>query len=782
MRIGNCSTSEVRHRSGVCVLLVVGLITFLLSSCAASDQPTLPQRVDLVVVPEKETWLLAIAAPVAAKLAVGGKPPMMVALWQPPDRRGAGFLKDLDPQRCLVLASTHSVVEACGAKGICAHRIATGDVPLEAGILVAKLFWRSPESIVMASLDNPEAVVLGAALAAHAGVPFVPFGFEDGLKGVSRAIRELAVQHVVVVNTSTVDLSAHMKGVARRTEFLDGAAAQARIVEKIGIANVRNVILARTPAPGHAESASSWLAPYLSLLRGSLVVLTDSTDGASAETRLRASVARHRLRPRSVTILGNCDAIGEISVKGESVLGEYEVTIEPCSGPGKGGAAAFAVGRFPLPALQENSVLLARGLARERWLSRVESRVLMIGNPNPAYGPLPFCETVSRATAEEFKNFGVHLSETYGAVREDKDLVANAEAAHLIIFEGHITDLWLFEGRIPDDGLKHEEQGDDGGEEHRQENEENIIEEVQWLLPAAPPAAMHLNSLALADTWDYGPSGRDYAATQTELLQEGTVPSLLGHLPEAGQAEGPPRTAVSSLRDLPLVVLQSCHSLDGDLPVQIFDLGAVGLIGSVTNIHSASGSAFIKAFCDGLLYRDETVGEALREARNYFLCLAALKSGRGHKEQAKAYRVALSFRLWGDPEMRIPLSSLSRPKRAPVSARFVDERTVEIAVPKRRLAKCVTEKYSAHIFPGAQLAGIVKRRKNTEQRSLMPLYFFKLPAMGELPTRGRTKLSREGDEPNRAAFLTDPLRRYVYILYFPKKGQPGATFRLRFAE
>ena len=86
---------------------------------------------------------------------------------------------------------------------------------------------------------------------------------------------------------------------------------------------------------------------------------------------------------------------------------------------------------------------------------------------------------------------------------------------------------------------------------------------------------------------------------------------------------------------------------------RIDELGGVALVGSVTPIHSGSGSALVKALSDAVLYRGATLGEALRDAQNYLFCLEDLKARRGQKEQAKSRRVALSFRLWGDPELRV---------------------------------------------------------------------------------------------------------------------------------
>ena len=59
-------------------------------------------------------------------------------------------------------------------------------------------------------------------------------------------------------------------------------------------------------------------------------------------------------------------------------------------------------------------------------------------------------------------------------------------------------------------------------------------------------------------------------------------------LPRASRLEGP-------LWGLPVVVLQSCDSLDEPLLWRIDELGGVAVIGSVTHIHSASGSAMLQA-------------------------------------------------------------------------------------------------------------------------------------------------------------------------------------------
>jgi hypothetical protein len=205
------------------------------------------------------------------------------------------------------------------------------------------------------------------------------------------------------------------------------------------------------------------------------------------------------------------------------------------------------------------------------------------------------------------------------------------------------------------------------------------------------------------------------------------------------------------------------------------------VVGTVTNVHSASGSAFVKAFCDGMAYRGDSAGEALRDARNYFLSLAALKMQRGHKETSKVNRAALSFCLWGDPEMRLFAQPPSA-KMAPLSAAFTDPQTVVVSTPKNRLPEQRSEKYFVRMFPGSQAAGVVKTLKNEEARRLMAFYFFRLPFPSDFNPEFYSTLQLEDGSTNRAVFLTDAFRRFVYLLYFPEKEANSSAFTLQFRK
>jgi len=755
-------------------------------------EATPAEPVELIVLPEADESLLPMAAPLAARLRHARGVPVLLALSDTPTDEVAGVIKRLAPGGCIALSFSPDRLSSWGIEERTAETLLTISQPTDAGIHLAKRFWGKSERVVAAPMDDPIAVILGSALSAHLAVPFIPVRDDRDGQILSEALAELGAGRIFVViadakaatsrvGTAETGAPASRSGtlppswaesLGDRAEVVDASAVQRLVIQKIGAKNVQNVILARVPRGPPAVGSMSWLAPYLSLIRGAPVVLCDSPDGSEAEEKVAALLGENRLKPRSVTILADYDSIGVITVRDEAVLGEYEVEIEPCSGPAKGKAAAFGVGRITGSSLEEASVLIARNLVRERLMAETPTRVLLIANPKTVYAALPFCETVSRATAEEFKNFGITIDEFYGKESGDPAILEAAGKADLVIYQGHITDLQLFENPFsfpePEEGLS--PPWGSGWQENR------------TLAPLVFPAEGEVDNDYGHDSLDADPADSEVEPADTyHGIAQPTAPEPEEFTPDESSQHAAPRKRVQ-LERLPLLVFQSCHSLEEWLAKESFRSGSIGVMGSVTNVHSASGSAFIKAFCDGMLYRGDTVGEALRDARNYFLCLAELKGKRGHKEKAKVYRVALSFRLWGDPEARIPITPPGMRDLPPVTARLDAGNGVHILVPARRLPECRTEKYSVHIFPGSQLAGIVMPLKDNLSRELIPIYFFRVPMPEGFTARGYAGIQRHGDMTPRAAFLSDPLERFLYVVYFPEKAKGPEQFLLHFGK
>ena len=734
---------------------------------SATDGP-----IDVVLVPESTPWLLAVAAPVAAKERNGTDVPIVVALSTPPTKEAVTLIERLSPRRCAVLTPAPNTALAQGLAAVPANVLRTGNEPARAGVLVAKRFWREAEEVVMASIEDTEAVLLGGTLAAHLVVPFVPVGSDETGREIAVLLNSLNTKRVLVATCArrTPRWAAALRDRAMK---LDRRALEGRLIRRLGPDRVRNVILARVPSDPTDETSSAWLTPYLSLVRGSAVALCPSSDGHYAEERVADLVRAHRLAPRSITILADPSAIGLASPVGASAEGEFALTTcEPCSRPTRGRALSWSVGRIPSVALRDASVLLARTFARERILASEVPHLLMVANPASDMGALPLCETVSRVTAAEFKNCRFDVDEFYGGQTSDPAVLAAAQRAHLVLYEGHLYDQRMFEN--PAFFIETDPPSDLPEPIDNQEDNWALVQNPQQ----APWRATDSTTVIL---------DIDGEVTNTPDPQQLTLPldlttALFGQpgLSQPVSLKPLRPRAPRPLHGLPLVILQSCVSLDEAVSRRIFESGGVGVIGSTTNIHSASGSSFMKAFCDGLVYRGETLGEALRGARNYFLCLNALKNSRGHKQQAKGYRVALSFRLWADPELRLFPPPPKKPRRRPVAVTLGAPNTLTITTPKARLPESRTDNYYARVFPGSQVAGIVKRMKSRPARRLMPLYFAGLPTPAGFDPARITRLRGVSGGKPRCSFLVDGSGKRLYVLYFPKGVKPNETVTLQF--
>ena len=763
-------------------LVLVFLTCWVASRCTSVEDAatqvagTMPSRAaDLILVSEEDAWLVPLAAPLVGKTSTGGQCPILLVAPLSPCPETSLFLRQLNPSRRVVL-KTRGTAGPLAEKKTRTEVVEVTASLTEAGFEIAKRFWGESEKVVLAQANDPVAVMLGSTLAGHIKAPLIITEWAAGIETLKARLSELKARRVIMAVGDGSVGPAWLKQLPQQTEVLGPYRLQQQIVRTIGPQQVRNVIVARAPTFGREHLDSALLVPYMSLVRKAPIVLCGSADGRKVEAKVMAFIKAHGIRPRTITLLADYEAIGVITLADPKTLGEYTVEIEPCSGPMVGGAAAFGVGRIPISHLMDASLLIARGLARERIVAGGRPRVLMIANPATEFGPLPFAETVSRVTAREFKNFRLPIDEFYGKPANHPDALKASAKAHLIIFEGHVTDQLLFEDPTP--VLPEDE-----------DEEIPVVPDCEDAVVLVPTQERLLRMLLGASS--------DGAVNNSVIVQP--APSDETPTEPAGQPDPPldpwqeqpvvelipplvlPKPP-SELNGLPLVILQSCHSLNGTVAEQVFSRGGVGLLGSTTNVHSASGSAFAKAYCDGMLYRGLTAGEALRDARNYFICLARLKAKRGHKEQVKVYRVAMSFRLWGDPEMKILPTKPPWARLSPVSAKFTATNKIQITTPGKFLPKCRTNKYVARMFPGSQAAGIVKRLKGKEHRRLMPTYFFVLAAPDGFEKQNYRKLAGEGDAAKRAVFMTDPSSRFIYLLYFPEKDIRRATIELQFEK
>ena len=863
---------------------------------------------DVLIVPEEEPWLLAVAAPVAGRLRDRGGIPLLVAVGFQPGKAAETLLGRLAPSRRLVLACGKTYESFPDQIRACAEVISIPSSPSSASLMVAERFWGESEKIVVATLDDVEAVILGSTLAAHLSLPLVLFQPTEDSRPFSSAFSRLGVKEIFVATSDPGGVRRWTEELGPRITLLRPEAIQRRLIAKLRPKKVRNIVITRVPSATGAVGATAWLAPYVSLARGSAVVISDSEKAEDAEAAVEKSVAEHRLRPSTVTILGDYGSIGRQSVRiparsdagnmdenknagpfedsyenpyrekygpddemyggsydrpndakyyDEGYDGPYEesdeydvqtdyvVQVEPCMPAGYQEVATVGVGRIPFATLEDASIMFACGLARERLLLSEPARVLMVANPADNGLALPLCETLSRITACEYKNARIHIEEFYGTPTDKPEIVAATSRANLILYEGHLYHQHLFKSRIEqsegdwdydEDGNEYYERTPDTQEcdpwpcgsgvaqfptcpidvglvvraevsaiQARLASEGRRAEDLSHSSSSlASRASMKGRSCCGTFVGGHGlPSERlEQLPSVSSYMNGGPVqrfvwsPQLLrSSIPVATafveRRDGTPdkQSAVPAsasdrepLKGLPVVILQTCDSLDGDMMRRIHELGGVALVGSTSHIHSASGASLIKAVSDGLLYRGESLGEAMRDAQNYFFCLQDLKNGRGHSQQAKSQRVALSFQLWGDPELKVFAREVKRPKAKPVSIEWRGADELAVAVPSRRLETAETEKYFVRMFPASQTAGLVKRLKHRPVRRVTPTYFFRLPLPQDFAGRGFGALARPDDEPNRAVFRVDPLGRFLYVLYYPKEEKPNETFSLQFVD
>ena len=737
---------------------------FLLPAIAEHSNP-----VALFAVNEDNTWLFATAVPIAARVRQLGKTPILLALSPELAGEQKRLLQRLEScvGSCTILSVDPNGLYREMPLNYKTKVLHMSSEPVEAGLFLAGAFWEQNDSVVVSMIEDPEATIFGSALAAHCGIPYIPITGEEAANLLSEKLRSLAIKSITFVTSDSALRPGSLCFPKQEVELLNIQQVQERMINKIGRSNVRNIILFPVHNKSINDNSSSWVAPLLSLIRSAPLVPCHSEDAVTAEQYVDAFIKKFMLKPHTVTILGDYDSIGLITTSHMTEPGEYELQMEPCASSVGGMAVELGVGRIPFRRLCKASTLIARNTARGYLTKEKEPRVLMIANPNTQYGPLPLCETISRATAEEFKNKGMNVDEFYGMSVCAPAVVRSIRDSQLVIFEGHITDFTLFETPFITEDEEYIHTGefsdpDDG------------FVEVEELLPEQTPDSCD------RDSWQEVPvEVRTVMPLPGESMlfdPENDKPNFQLLTDEMLQPADP-----CELDGIPLIIIQSCHSLD-DSTLPILTSGAAAVIGSVTSIHSASGSAFIKAFCDGLLYRGETVGEALRDARNYMLCVAALKTERGHKEQAKVNRVAHSFHLWGDPEMKLFEDSPARLHLPAVSAEFVAPDKIRIITPRRRLPTSKTSEYVLRTFARGQVAGIVKRLKTTEARIVMPMYFFRMPLPHGFTQKRYISLENKPDERTRAVFLTEPFERFIYVLYFPSRDKMEQSYILEFQD
>jgi hypothetical protein len=226
-----------------------------------------------------------------------------------------------------------------------------------------------------------------------------------------------------------------------------------------------------------------------------------------------------------------------------------------------------------------------------------------------------------------------------------------------------------------------------------------------------------------------------------------------------------------------LVFLQSCLALKEEKVLPLLQRGAIGVVGSSTRVYSATGGACSLAFMDALLYDNQSLGGALRQAKNFLLAYALLKEKRlGNQAQRSGanLRSAWAFTLWGDPTLRLPHPEVPQDSLPPVH-HVVQGNTIVLNVPEQRLDRIYTAKYQAQMPPNGRLAGLIHRDGDEDGSPLLPMLFAEV-SLPKAPA-GRTPRLQSRIPSDRYVFTWDERRKTGYLLVLPR---PNDKNDLRF--
>jgi hypothetical protein len=225
------------------------------------------------------------------------------------------------------------------------------------------------------------------------------------------------------------------------------------------------------------------------------------------------------------------------------------------------------------------------------------------------------------------------------------------------------------------------------------------------------------------------------------------------------------------------VFLQSCLALTETKVQPLLRRGSVGVVGSSTRVYSASGGAFALAYFDALVYEGQSLGGALRHAKNFLQTYARLKEkrlGKQAKLSGANLRTSWAFTLWGDPTLRLPRPEPAAEALAPVRHR-VQGNTIVVTLPEEAHDRVVAGHFQTQMPPNARLAGLVRKTTGDAGRSLVPFVFTEV----FLPQAPADKTPRLHSRLPASCwvFSWDGRRRCGYLLALPR---PKDQTELRF--
>jgi hypothetical protein len=218
-----------------------------------------------------------------------------------------------------------------------------------------------------------------------------------------------------------------------------------------------------------------------------------------------------------------------------------------------------------------------------------------------------------------------------------------------------------------------------------------------------------------------------------------------------------------------LVFLQSCLALTESKAHPFLERGALGVLGTSTRTYSGSGGACSLAFFDALLYEKQSVGGALRQAKNFLLAYSQLKEkrlGADARLSGANVRSAWAFSLWGDPTLTLPAPR--RPDDAlPYVRHHVHGDTITVRMPDGAYEKAINARYKAKMMPNERLAGLLTKEMDDGKQLLIPFVFVEVHLPNAPP--GTAPRLRGRIPSSHWVFNWDARRSCGYLLIAPRK-------------
>jgi hypothetical protein len=234
-----------------------------------------------------------------------------------------------------------------------------------------------------------------------------------------------------------------------------------------------------------------------------------------------------------------------------------------------------------------------------------------------------------------------------------------------------------------------------------------------------------------------------------------------------------------------LIFLQSCLALNEKEAQPLLQRGALAVVGSANRTYSATGGAFTLCYFDALMYDGQTLGGALRQAKNFLLAYTLLKDKRlgGDVRLSGAnQRSAWAFTLWGDPTLHLPRPE--PPEGAlPTVRHTVRGNTIVLTLPDKLHNKVTTPKYQVQMLPNSRLAGLLTKvqDEDDEGRRLVPFVFAEVQ-LPKVPP-GKTPRLRSRLPERNYVFCWDARRSCGYLLVTPRARDEGEVrFRVEWDE